>query len=64
MRYTETIVVGMALAGAATQKAMECIDTSTTIGVAASMSAGLLSAGIVGVTGIATTMYYRRTTRV
>ena len=63
MRHTETIVVAIALIGAATHKAMECIDTSTTIGVVASISAGLLSAGIIGVAGIATTIYHRRTTR-
>lgn len=63
MRYTETIVVGLALAGAASTKAMEIIDTSTTIGVAASMSAGLLSVGIIGIAGAATDIYHRRAPR-
>lgn len=63
MNTAELVVVAVALAGAATAKAMEMIDTSTTLGVAASMGCGLFSAGALGAVGLATTAYYRRATR-
>ncbi len=66
MRLTqtaETALVALALAGAATAKAMEMIDTSTTLGVLASIGCGGLTAGIMVFVGLATTIYHRRATR-
>jgi hypothetical protein len=66
MRITdtaETAVVALALAGATTAKFMTMIDTSTTVGVLASLGCGVLTSGIMMTVGIATTIYYRRATK-
>lgn len=62
-RYTEASVVALTLAGAASYKAMEMVDASTTLGVIASIGAATTASILFTFAGIALTALSNRARR-
>ncbi len=60
MRYTEMIVVVLAITSAAAAKTIEIIDPSTTVGVLASIGIGMFAGGSVCLAGVALTLLSRK----